>query len=79
MFPLNFIEEKISLDGKKVIAVPVSLELPISFKGFFALPCENSIKYFFPFICIYNSNFSDRELTTDTPTPCKPPDTLYES
>ena len=37
------------------------------------------IKYFFSSLLISNSNFSDNALTTDTPTPCNPPDTLYES
>ena len=40
---------------------------------------SNSIKYFFPSLLISNFNFSDNALTTDTPTPCKPPETLYES
>ena len=32
-----------------------------------------------PKLKIFNSNFSDRAFTTDTPTPCRPPETLYES
>ena len=40
---------------------------------------SNSIKYLFPSLSMYSSNFSDRAFTTDTPTPCKPPETLYES
>ena len=39
----------------------------------------NSIKYFFPSLLIFNFNFSESALTTETPTPCNPPDTLYES
>ena len=35
---LNFIEEKISLDGRKVIFVPVSFDLPIVFNGAFDSP-----------------------------------------
>ena len=46
---------------------------------FNALPFLNSIKYFFPLRPIINSNFSERALTTETPTPCNPPETLYES
>ena len=38
-----------------------------------------SIKYFFPSLFISNSSFSDNALTTETPTPCSPPETLYES
>ena len=69
-------EEKICLDGKKVIWVPVSFDFPISFKGFFASPLWNSIKYFLPSLFISNYNFSDKALTTETPTPCNPPETL---
>ena len=75
---LNFIDEKISFDGEKVILVPNSFDLPIIFKGYFASPLLNSVKYFLPSLFISNSNFSDKALTTDTPTPCKPPETLYE-
>ena len=78
MFKLNFIEEKTSFDGKNVISVPVLLDLPITLSGAFALPSLNSIKYFFPSLLIANFNFSYKALTTETPTPCKPPDTLYE-
>ena len=44
----KFIEEKISLDGKKVICVPVSFDLPTTLSGDFASPSLNSMKYFFP-------------------------------
>ena len=68
-----------SEEGRNFISVPLSLDLPITFKGFKASPFLNSIKYFLPSLLIINSNFSDRAFTTDTPTPCKPPETLYES
>ena len=38
----------------------------------------SSTKYFFPSLSISSLSFSDKALTTETPTPCKPPDTLYE-
>ena len=79
MFGLNLIDEKISVDGKKVICVPVSFVFPIIFKGAFAEPSSNSIKCLFPSLLIINFNFLDKALTTETPTPCKPPETLYES
>ena len=44
--------------------------------GAFAFPFLNSIKYFFPSLSISSLRFSDNALTTDTPTPCKPPDIL---
>ena len=31
-----------------------------------------------PSLDIASSRFSDKALTTETPTPCKPPETLYE-
>ena len=67
---LNFIEEKISFDGRKVICVPVFLDFPITLSGFFASPLINSIKYFLPSLSISSSSFSDKALTTETPTPC---------
>ena len=66
----------VSDDGKKVIFVPVCFDLPIAFNGDFASPFLNSIKYFLLSLLISNCNFSDRAFTTDTPTPCNPPDTL---
>ena len=46
VFPLNFVEEKISFEGRKVISVPVSLDLPIVLSADFAVPLTNSIKYY---------------------------------
>ena len=46
MFELNFVDEKISFEGKKFIFVPVLLDLPITLRGNFALPFINSMKYF---------------------------------
>ena len=66
---LNFVEEKISLDGKNLIAVPEFFDLPINFSGFLASPLLNSTKYFFPSLSINNSSFSESALTTETPTP----------
>ena len=76
---LNFTEENISFDGKNFIRVPVFFDFPIPLKGFIALPFLNSTKYFFPSLSIINSNFSESAFTTETPTPCNPPETLYES
>ena len=58
----------------KVISVPETLDL-ITAKSF-ASPFTNSTKYFLPSLDISNFNFSDSAFTTDTPTPCKPPETL---
>ena len=73
---LNLIEENISFEGKKLILVPFFFVFPIFFNGLTASPSLNSILYSFPSLKIFNSNFSDNALTTETPTPCKPPETL---
>ena len=73
---LNFIEEKISFDGKKVILVPLFLVFPDLFNGFNEFPSLKLISYSTPSLKIFNSNFSDSAFTTETPTPCKPPETL---
>ena len=76
---VSIVEENIFLDGKNLICVPLFLDLPISFKGLIGSPFLNSIKYLFPSLSIINSNSSESAFTTETPTPCKPPETLYES
>ena len=63
-------------DGKNVICVPVSFELPTAFKFDFTSPFLNSIIYFFPSLEISSFKLSDNAFTTDTPTPCNPPYTL---
>ena len=73
---LNFIEENISLDGKKVIFVPFFFVLPTFFKDFFVTPSLNVTKYSLLSRYIVKSSFFDKALTTETPTPCKPPETL---
>ena len=65
----DFIIEKISLEGKNVICVPVSLDFPKIFRGAFASPFRNSMKCFLPSLLISNCKDSDNAFTTDTPTP----------
>ena len=81
MLKLNLTEEKISFDGKKVICVPVFLELPMAFKVIFFCfsVLKNYIMNFFHLSQFLNLIPPDNALTTDTPTPCNPPETLYES
>ena len=68
--------------GRKVILVPVKnlfsilFESPIIFNSLLTIPFSNSILYILPSLLISKIKFSDRALTTETPTPCKPPDTL---
>ena len=45
---LNFIDEKISFEGKKEIFVPFFFVLPTTFKGFNDFPSLNFISYSFP-------------------------------
>ena len=73
---LNFTEEKICFDGRKVILVPFFLVLPIFFNGLTVFPSLNLISYSLPSLNILSYSSSDKAFTTDTPTPCKPPDTL---
>ena len=42
IFALNFVSEKISLEGKNFICVPETFDLPLTFSGCFALPFSNS-------------------------------------
>ena len=44
--------------------------------GLIEFPSLNVISYSFPSLKIFNSSFSDNALTTETPTPCRPPETL---
>ena len=76
MFELNFIDEKTSLEGKKFIFVTALLDFPITLSGDLASPFLNSTKYYFPSLSISSLSFSDNALTTESPTPCRPPDTL---
>ena len=68
---------KILLSGVNVTFVPFLLStLPISFSGLTASPLLKSILYSLPSLKIFSSSLFDRALTTETPTPCKPPETL---
>ena len=79
---LKFISLKILLVGRNVILVPVNSlllivsEFPIVLNSLVTKPFSNSILYILPSLLISKIKFSDKALTTETPTPCKPPDTL---
>ena len=62
-----------------MILVPLFFVDPIFLIGLIEFPFLKFIKYSLLSLNIFNSNFSESALTTETPTPCKPPDTLYES
>ena len=65
--------------GLKVILVPVFLwpTLSISLSSFFFRQFAKEISYFFPSLFISAFNFFDKAFTTETPTPCKPPEKVY--
>ena len=70
------ISRKISLSGMKVIVVPViELSAPLV-SSFCGLPRTYSCVYSLPSVLISRWSRSDSALTTETPTPCRPPDTL---
>ena len=71
-----YTKKSVSIEGKNVIFVPFFLVFPTFFKGFIELPSLNLISYSLPSLNIFNSRVSERAFTTDTPTPCKPPETL---
>ena len=76
----NVISPKVSSAGIKLTSVPCSSSLhsPIFVKCFVVVPFANSTSYTPPFFHIFVFSHTDSALTTDTPTPCKPPDILYE-
>ena len=70
--------EKISEDAWKVTLLPVS-KLSISFtrkSGATGTPFSKRIFHSALSLQIVNSNHEDNAFTTETPTPCKPPETL---
>ena len=53
-------------------ALPVTVSLPWGFP-----PSANSMTWWSPSRSISRSSRVDRALTTELPTPCRPPETLY--
>ena len=68
---------KISPFGQKVIVVPVSSLGPSRRSGAVGTPLSNSMENTEPFCRTSAISRVDSALTTDDPTPCRPPDTLY--
>ncbi len=68
---------KVCVDGRNVTAVPrLPPASPVTASGATASPCENSMKCSLPSRQIESLSQVDSALTTETPTPCSPPDTL---
>ena len=73
---LYFVNVKYFLLGLNDIFVPFKSVFPAIFRGATGLLSLYSCVWIEPFLYIVSSRDSDRALTTDTPTPCNPPDTL---
>jgi len=73
----NSVLVKISGDGRNVISVPVrSPASPVTFSGSTGSPRRNSISCTLPSRQMRSLSHSDSAFTTETPTPCRPPETL---
>ncbi len=70
------ISSKISVSGLKLIVVPVSFVGPIAFIFAVGSPRANSWRQIFPSRCTSATSHSESAFTTETPTPCSPPETL---
>ena len=71
--------EKVSVDARNLTSVPLSSAAsPKTLRCSTVSPCSNRAKCSLPSRHTRSSNHTDNAFTTDTPTPCKPPETLYE-
>ncbi len=69
---------KVSVAAMKWTSVPRRSVVPTTASGATGTPWRNSIWWMWPLRQILSFSHSDSALTTDTPTPCRPPETLYE-
>ena len=68
---------KVLGEGRNVTSVPrLSFASPTAFSGATATPSRNSMKCSLPSRQMVSLSQVDSALTTDTPTPCSPPETL---
>ena len=73
----NSVREKVSGEGRKVTSVPRrSAASPTAASGASATPLVKLIAYSVPSLKILSLRETERALTTETPTPCRPPETL---
>ena len=72
----NSVTSKICLSGRKVIRVPRLRLRPIRLNSLLGTPRSYSWEKYLPSWNTSQRSHSDRALTTDTPTPCRPPETL---
>ncbi len=68
---------KVAVLGTKVMRVPVlPTASPTILSGFTGTPSAKLMKCSLPSRQMVRSSLEESALTTDTPTPCSPPDTL---
>ena len=73
----NSIMVKVSVEGRKLTSVPrLPPASPTTFSGATATPSWNSMKCSLPSRQMVSFSQVDSAFTTDTPTPCRPPETL---
>ncbi len=72
----NWLTSKISSSGRKRTRVPVDWDSPTTSTPVTGLPRSYFWRQSLPSRLTVTSRNSDRALTTDTPTPCRPPETL---
>ena len=75
----NSISSKMAGSGQNVTVVPVRPRGagPVTFNGPVRLPpSRNSISWWWPSRSTSSTSRVDRALTTELPTPCRPPETL---
>src|SRR5574344_1749728 len=68
---------KMLSSGLKTMVVPVESESPMICTSCRGFPQENSCIYILPFLRTSARRYVESAFTQETPTPCKPPDTLY--
>src|SRR5687767_6569741 len=76
---LKTVTVKMESSGQNVILVPVLSLCPDSLTEYCGIPILYSCSKVFPSRWTDTYNFLLKALTQLTPTPCKPPETLYES
>ena len=74
----NVVLVKIVLLGLKRMVVPRSVVVPTTLSGPWGSPILYCWRCSLPSRAIVSVSAPERALTTDTPTPCRPPATLYE-
>ena len=73
----NSVMVKVCGEGRKVTSVPrLPPASPTTASGATASPSRNSMKCSLPSRQIVSLSQVDSALTTETPTPCRPPETL---